>query len=82
MVERQVLCTGTSGAPLTARNHFLVIVGDEQSSFKEGHVASICMFGTVRPDTGAASDATHWRVRWCRVKPHLEYNGSILCGGL
>jgi hypothetical protein len=62
VVERQVLCTCTSGAPLTARNHFLVTVGDEQSSFKEGHVASICVFGAVRADTGAAFDATHRRV--------------------
>jgi hypothetical protein len=49
VVERQVLCTSAFGAPLTVWNRFLVTVGDELSSFKEGHVVSICVFGVVRP---------------------------------
>jgi hypothetical protein len=47
MVERQVLCSSVSDAPLTVRNRFLVTIGDEQSSFKEGHMASIFVFGVV-----------------------------------
>jgi hypothetical protein len=80
VVERQVLSTSASGAPLAARERFPVTVEDQRCLFEKGRVASIGAFGAVRLDAGAASGATHQRVRWCRVKPHLEHNGSILCG--
>jgi hypothetical protein len=78
VVERHVLSTSASSATLAAREQFLVTVEDQRCLFEKGCVASIGAFGAVRPDTGAASGATHRSVRWCRVKPHLEHNGSIL----
>jgi hypothetical protein len=34
---------------------FVVTVGDQRSTFEQGHMAAIGVLGRQRPDTGAAS---------------------------
>jgi hypothetical protein len=69
---------GALGVIVYASSAMKMIVEDQRCLFKKGRVASIGAFGAMRPDARVASDATDWSVRWCRVKPHLKYNGSIL----